>query len=211
MADLSPGSEAREHVAKKNFVMPGKHPKGDSGTKGKYPIPDKAHARAAEGFCAMHHGSGSSECQAVRAKVHAKFGADNSSLEQHTVEAMLATSEVLNKAAAAYNAKEAQDKAVAAEIPGCADAVVMATLVDTEEKQALAGALTDHKQCLALLKFAAEAYTELKNSREGLPAREVDVHGRTKTASHARPKLLPVGARKAVSEADLAFDQTLFG
>lgn len=74
-ADLSAGSEAREHVEKKDFVQPGGHPKGETHTKGKYPIPDKAHARAAEGFCAMHHGSGSSECQAVQAKVHAKFGA----------------------------------------------------------------------------------------------------------------------------------------
>lgn len=77
-ADLSPGTAARQHVAKKNFAMPASKPEGSSRqeAKGKYPIPDKAHARAAEGFCAMHHGAGSAECRAVRAKVHAKFGVD---------------------------------------------------------------------------------------------------------------------------------------
>lgn len=39
--DLSPGHAARDHVPKKDFAMPNKHPEGHSETKGKYPIPDK--------------------------------------------------------------------------------------------------------------------------------------------------------------------------
>lgn len=73
-ADLSPGSSAREDVPKKEFAMPGKSPEGHSEEKGKYPMPDKAHARAAIGFCAMHHGAGSSECQTVKSKAQTKLG-----------------------------------------------------------------------------------------------------------------------------------------
>lgn len=73
-ADLSK-PENRQHVAKSDFAMPNSEPKGESHAeaKGKYPVPDKAHARAALGFCAMHHGSSSSECQTVEHKVHSKF------------------------------------------------------------------------------------------------------------------------------------------
>ena len=69
--DLSPGSKARKHVAKKDFVYKKKSPKGTH-EKSKYPVPDLRHARAALGFAAMHHGHGK-EYQAVKRKVHAKF------------------------------------------------------------------------------------------------------------------------------------------
>lgn len=74
-ADLSPGSPARKHVPKKDFVYKRKKPEGSSkkDPKGSYPVPDKAHARAALGFAAMHHGKGSATYQAVARKVHAKF------------------------------------------------------------------------------------------------------------------------------------------
>ena len=72
--DLSPGSSAREHEPKSDFALPGKHPKGHAETKGKYPMPDKAHERAALGFAAMHHGKDSAEYKAVARKAHEKFG-----------------------------------------------------------------------------------------------------------------------------------------
>lgn len=71
--DLSPGSAGRAHLSKSQFVFPHKKTKG-SASKGAYPIPDRRHAAAAEGFCAMHHGANSSTCEAVRHKVEEKFG-----------------------------------------------------------------------------------------------------------------------------------------
>ena len=71
--DESPGAPAREHLAKSEFAMPKSAPHGHPEEHGKYPVPDKVHARAALGFAAMHHGKGSSEYQAVAAKVHHKF------------------------------------------------------------------------------------------------------------------------------------------
>jgi len=72
-ADLSPGHIAREHVSKSDFALPNKHPQGHSEAKGKYPMPDKKHMRAALGFAAMHHGKGSAEYKAVERKAHEKF------------------------------------------------------------------------------------------------------------------------------------------
>lgn len=72
-ADLSK-PENRRKVPMSDFAIKNKTPKGTTKKedKAKYPIPDKAHARAALGFAAMHHGHGS-EYQAVARKVHAKY------------------------------------------------------------------------------------------------------------------------------------------
>jgi hypothetical protein len=60
--------EARSHIAKKNFAVPAKS--SNTGEPA-YPIEDKAHARAALGFAAMHHDK--SDLAKVRAKVEDKF------------------------------------------------------------------------------------------------------------------------------------------
>jgi len=73
---IAVGTAARSHVAKSDFTYKSKAPKGTSKSeaKGKYPVPDKQHARSALGFAAMHHGKGSAEYQAVKAKGKSKFG-----------------------------------------------------------------------------------------------------------------------------------------
>lgn len=69
-ADLSTGTAARKRVPKGEFAYTGRSPKGESkaAAKGKYPMPDAAHARAALGFAAMHHGKDSAEYRRVHAK-----------------------------------------------------------------------------------------------------------------------------------------------
>lgn len=60
-------TKAREKLPKSDFARPSKG-KGQSGS---YPMPDKAHARAAVGLCEMHHPG---HCGDIKAKAHAKFG-----------------------------------------------------------------------------------------------------------------------------------------
>jgi hypothetical protein len=60
--------EDRPEIPKKDFAQPTKE---EEGHEGKYPIPDKQHARSALGFAKMHHDSGA--LAAVRAKIHKKF------------------------------------------------------------------------------------------------------------------------------------------
>jgi uncharacterized membrane protein YsdA (DUF1294 family) len=60
--------EAREHIAKKNFAVSAK---ASNTGKPAYPIPDKAHARAALGFAAMHHDK--KDLAEVRKDVEHKF------------------------------------------------------------------------------------------------------------------------------------------
>lgn len=67
-------ADAREKLPSGDFVRPRKG-KAESGS---YPIPDRAHARAALGFAAMHHGKDSAIYRAVKAKVDAKFGKSGS-------------------------------------------------------------------------------------------------------------------------------------
>jgi hypothetical protein len=64
--ELTP--EGREHVAPKNFAVKAK---ASNTGKPAYPIPDKAHARAALGFAAMHHDS--KDLADVRAAIAKKF------------------------------------------------------------------------------------------------------------------------------------------
>src|SRR3954464_11031449 len=45
----------RPDIPKKDFAQPSKE---EAGHKGKYPIPDRQHARSALGFAKMHHDSG---------------------------------------------------------------------------------------------------------------------------------------------------------
>jgi hypothetical protein len=59
---------AREHIAPKNFAVSAK---ASNTGKPAYPIPDKAHARAALGFSAMHHDK--KDAAEVRKDVAAKF------------------------------------------------------------------------------------------------------------------------------------------
>lgn len=54
----------KRHVPKSERGVPGK-----SGT-GSYPMPDAAHARAAVGLAAMHHGKNSAFTKRIRAKAH---------------------------------------------------------------------------------------------------------------------------------------------
>ena len=65
MARLS--EAAKKRVPKSERGIPSK-----SGT-GSYPMPDRAHERAALGLAAMHHGKNSSTYKKVRAKA-AKLG-----------------------------------------------------------------------------------------------------------------------------------------
>lgn len=58
----------RPDIPKKDFAQPGKE---EAGHTGKYPIPDRQHARSALGFAKMHHDSGA--LAAVRAKVEQKY------------------------------------------------------------------------------------------------------------------------------------------
>lgn len=58
----------REDLPKKDFAQPDKE---EDGMKGKYPIPDEAHARAALGFAKMHHNAAA--YAAIRKKVEKKF------------------------------------------------------------------------------------------------------------------------------------------
>lgn len=59
---------AREDMPKSTFAQPNKE---EEGHKGKYPIPDRQHARSALGFAKMHHDSAA--LAAVEKKVHQKF------------------------------------------------------------------------------------------------------------------------------------------
>jgi hypothetical protein len=65
-ADLTP--EARSELPKKDFAVSAK--KSNTGAPA-YPIENKAHARAALGFAAMHHDG--ADLAAVRAKIKAKY------------------------------------------------------------------------------------------------------------------------------------------
>lgn len=55
---------AKRAVPKSERGVPGK-----SGT-GSYPMPDAAHARAAVGLAAMHHGKNSAFTRRIKAKAH---------------------------------------------------------------------------------------------------------------------------------------------
>lgn len=64
----------RAHLPKKDFARPGR-----GKTKpGSYPMPNKAHARAAIGFCHMHHSPG--YCSDVDAKAHHVLGKSGAAL-----------------------------------------------------------------------------------------------------------------------------------
>lgn len=65
MARLS--EAAKRKVPKSERGIPGK-----SGT-GSYPMPDEAHARAAIGFAAMHHGKNSAFTRKIKAKAKKLF------------------------------------------------------------------------------------------------------------------------------------------
>lgn len=58
----------RPSIPKKDFAQPGKE---EAGHKGKYPIPDRQHAKSALGFAKMH--GDSAAYAAVRAKIKSKF------------------------------------------------------------------------------------------------------------------------------------------
>jgi hypothetical protein len=60
--------EDRPDIPKKDFAQPGKE---EAGHKGKYPIPDRQHARTALGFSAMH--GSEQDKAAVRRKVLQKY------------------------------------------------------------------------------------------------------------------------------------------
>ena len=60
--------EDRPSIAKKDFAQPNKE---EAGHKGKYPIPDRQHAKSALGFAKMH--GDSAAYAAIRAKVKAKY------------------------------------------------------------------------------------------------------------------------------------------
>lgn len=63
--------KARNKLPKKDFALPGKGKGPEGKGAGSYPVPDKAHARAA---LSRVSANGSSEEKArVRQKVHAKF------------------------------------------------------------------------------------------------------------------------------------------
>ena len=87
---------ARSHIAKKNFAVSAK---ASNTGKPAYPIPDKAHARAALGFAAMHHDK--KDLAEVRKDVARKFpdmnvggekkgSAFGQALQEHFKEASLA-------------------------------------------------------------------------------------------------------------------------
>lgn len=65
-AELS--KERRAELPKKDFAQPNKT---EEGQKGKYPIPDRKHAKIALGLSAMHHDTGAQA--AVKRKVRAKY------------------------------------------------------------------------------------------------------------------------------------------
>lgn len=58
----------RPDIPKKDFAQPNKE---EAGHKGKYPIPDRQHARSAMGFAKMH--GDSKALAAVKAKIEKKF------------------------------------------------------------------------------------------------------------------------------------------
>lgn len=58
----------RTEIPKKDFAQPSKE---EAGHEGKYPIPDRQHARSALGFAKMHHDSGA--LAAVKEKVEQKY------------------------------------------------------------------------------------------------------------------------------------------
>lgn len=60
MAVLSEASKRKVPKSKRGVL-------GRTGT-GSYPMPDQAHARAAVGFAAMHHGKNSAFTKRIRAK-----------------------------------------------------------------------------------------------------------------------------------------------
>ena len=65
-------SEAQKKaVPKSERGVPGK-----SGT-GSYPMPDAAHARAAEAYAAKYHGKNSSFAKKIRSKAHKLFFGEN--------------------------------------------------------------------------------------------------------------------------------------
>lgn len=60
--------EDRTSIPKKDFAQPSKE---EAGHKGKYPVPDRQHARSALGFAKMH--GDTAAYTAVKRKVRAKF------------------------------------------------------------------------------------------------------------------------------------------
>jgi hypothetical protein len=60
--------EDRPDIKKKDFAQPGKE---EAGHKGKYPIPDRQHAKSALGFAKMHGDTGA--LSAVKTKIRQKY------------------------------------------------------------------------------------------------------------------------------------------
>lgn len=127
-------------------------------------------------------------------------------LEVEVVEAIQASAACMEKAAAAYQAKEAQDRQVQAAIPGAVEACVKAGMIAPEERDDLALSLKDPVKAVELVKHAAEF--KAAGSGGELPAREVGDGGRA-VMQKAASAFVPVGGRREYSEADEAFDRVL--
>ena len=115
-----------------------------------------------------------------------KAAAAPMSLEEATLEVCEVTGAALEKAAAAYQAREAQVRAINEKIPSVVEALVLADLIEPEEKEAAAKSLADPLQALELLKCAAQSVAGKQNGQT-LPAAHVDGNGvPIKTASNGK-------------------------
>jgi hypothetical protein len=105
-------------------------------------------------------------------------------LEELALEVSEVTSAALEKAAQAYQQKEAEAREVNTKIPGVFDALVAANLLQPEEKEAAAKEMRNPVQVLEMLKLAAQAVQQQRSPTQ-LPATQVGPDGRPATVKSA--------------------------
>ncbi len=131
-------------------------------------------------------------------------------LAEETVEAFQLVSATLEKAAQAYQTKQAQDDAIRRLIPDVVDALLINGRIEGEDKEACAKALRDPIKTLELLKFAASHRVAGEGSLPATPAsRDGSPVGYGKQASDRR-QVRAIGDVSRFSEdADRAYDEAL--
>lgn len=106
-----------------------------------------------------------------------KAAAEATPLDLECIDTFEVAGAALEKAAAAYEQREAEKKAIAVKIPEVVQELVLSGLINPEDKTAMANALRDPLQALETVKLASETYRKRTNGNS-LPATQVDQEGR---------------------------------
>lgn len=138
-------------------------------------------------------------------------------LEEKTIDAIQAAGAALEKAENFYQEKKAQDQAIADKIPSVVQALATRGMIEENEKDAAARALTDPVAVLEYLKRAAEFVDD--DEEQTVLGEQVDAsgkvpvrNGRSKRASTVIGSVDSpyVGARTSEKKpSDLAFERAL--